>query len=666
MKTVSKKLLSFMLVAILLVSALPFQAFATNPHDDGHNTRPVQDGEYFHDIVCDDVNCMRYNDVLSDNESHIWNGSICTVCNYVHAIHTLDADGNCSVCDYKCPTHAWVDNPLVPAVGATCAAPGSTAGKICMTCGATKAPEPIAQLSHQYDSSHKCQLCGAPQPGTTITFRANPGTINGSETYTYFAFDGDIITDIPRPDARAEYNFLYWLGADGTKLYPNNTTSITYKSSMGTEFTAVWEAKTKHVEVYAVLNGNYGSPMSGYVWQGEAPENGDLLAYLTSNAAQSVKNALAMNPGYTWDEVFRDRMGNPLASGTANQGQNIYVNFTSIPYKLSFNADGGSVAPSSKIVYKGVKVGTLPTPVREGKVFMGWKDNNGKVYTENTVYEVAGDTNLTAEWKDQAKVYLRVYLNYNFSTPDRLLEVDQYVADDHISWSAIDAYLRKYYAPASGSSMVVNGLFDKSGWDGYRSNPYQERKTDIRVAANSGTEIYVMITGAAGVNTVPTNPTIPTNPTVPANGFWVRDLNGNLKWYNAGSSVPAGNGYWQYDANGNPTIWVMTTGNSGSSIPTNPTVPANGFWVRDLNGNLKWYPAGSSLPAGNGYWQYDSNGNPNIWVMTNGSTIPTYIIINGSNPKTGDTARIELAAAIMVLAAAALVTVMVLRKKKSV
>ena len=46
-------------------------------------------------------------------------------------------------------------------------------------------------------------------------------------------------------------------------------------------------------------------------------------------------------------------------------------------------------------------------------------------------------------------------------------------------------------------------------------------------------------------------------------------------------------------------------------------------------------------------------------------TVPTYIYI-GTNPKTGDTAKIENAAAIMVLAAAALVTVMALRKKKSV
>ena len=73
----------------------------------------------------------------------------------------------------------------------------------------------------------------------------------------------------------------------------------------------------------------------------------------------------------------------------------------------------------------------------------------------------------------------------------------------------------------------------------------------------------------------------------------------------------------------------------------------------------KMVDAGSSLPSGTGYWVLDANGNPNIWVMTGSSIIPTYIYV-GSNPKTGDTAKIEIAAAIMVLAAAALVTVMAL------
>ena len=103
------------------------------------------------------------------------------------------------------------------------------------------------------------------------------------------------------------------------------------------------------------------------------------------------------------------------------------------------------------------------------------------------------------------------------------------------------------------------------------------------------------------------------------------------------------------NANTGSTIVTGGTGNTGSTII--PTIPANGATT----------PAGAywvDLGNGNGYWVYPAPSSPN-------PTYPTYIII-GSNPKTGDTAKIEIAAAVMVLAAAALITVMALRKKKSV
>ena len=500
------------------------------------------------------------------------------------------------------------------AVNPGCETPGATAVMKCAICGFREGGAALPATGHKW-VGQVCEYCGAPQTSlpTTITIGLDPypGTINnGSSGAIYFTTDGGYLVNLPQPDPLEGYVFNGWRTEDGRIIYPNSSANATYEAAMRSNWTAVWAADTKHVEVYAVLNSNYSSPVSGCVWAGEVPSGANLLEYLKSDAIRgAVNNTLATYPGYSWDGIYRDRLGNALADGTPNQAQNVYVNFASVPYTLYFDADGGTVAPTSKTVYKGSKVGTLPTPVKSGMVFLGWRDTtDNTLYTADTIYNKAGDGMVKAVWKEEAKVYLRVYLNKNFDTPDRLLEVNSYVVDDHISWSAIDTMLRRYYTPAAGSTMVVNGLFDVNTWRGYRANPNQERKSDIRVAANSGTEIYVMITGVASGSTV-----VPTTPT----------------------------------------------------SPVNPTVPANGFWVRDLNGNLTWYPAGSSLPSGTGYWVLDANGNPNIWVMTGSSIIPTYIYV-GSNPKTGDTAKIEIAAAVMVLAAAALVTVMALRKKKSV
>lgn len=611
MKTVSKKLLSILLVAILLVSAIPFQAFA-DAHASTHviNWEPVD--AYTHDGKCADTTCDQNGNVVMPGISHDWNNGVCSLCNYICTHDWSNKDGKCKICGIACPTHRM--DEAVAAVNPGCETPGSTAFLRCATCGKEEGGATLNATGHSW-VGQVCQNCGATQntlPNTLPLYLIpNPGTINkGAVSAVYYATDGGYLVNLPQPDPLDGYIFNGWRTEDGRIIYPNSSANVTYDFNMGDEWYAVWVADTKHVEVYAVLNSNYSSPVSGCVWAGEVPSGANLLDYLKGDTiVTAVNNALATHPGYSWDRIYRDRLGNALADGTPNQAQNVYVNFASVPYTLYFDADGGTVAPTSKTVYKGSKVGTLPTPVKNGMVFLGWRDTtDNTLYTADTIYNKAGDGMVKAVWKEEAKVYLRVYLNKNFDTPDRLLEVNSYVVDDHISWSAIDAMLRKYYSPAPGSTMVVNGLFDVNTWGGYRANPNQERKSDIRVAANSGTEIYVMITGVGSGTTV-----VPTTPT----------------------------------------------------SPVNPTVPANGFWVRDLNGNLTWYPAGSTLPAGTGYWVLDASGNPNIWVMTSGSTIPTYIYI-GTNPKTGDTAKIEIAAAIMVLAAAALVTVMALRKKKSV
>ena len=44
-------------------------------------------------------------------------------------------------------------------------------------------------------------------------------------------------------------------------------------------------------------------------------------------------------------------------------------------------------------------VGELPSPALKGYTFTGWKDADGNTYTEDTVYNVLGDTTLYAQWR---------------------------------------------------------------------------------------------------------------------------------------------------------------------------------------------------------------------------------------------------------------------------
>ena len=61
-------------------------------------------------------------------------------------------------------------------------------------------------------------------------------------------------------------------------------------------------------------------------------------------------------------------------------------NETVTKYTITFNANGGSVETTSKELIKNAKLGTLPTPTREGYTFDGWytEATNGNIVTNET------------------------------------------------------------------------------------------------------------------------------------------------------------------------------------------------------------------------------------------------------------------------------------------
>jgi uncharacterized repeat protein (TIGR02543 family) len=71
------------------------------------------------------------------------------------------------------------------------------------------------------------------------------------------------------------------------------------------------------------------------------------------------------------------------------------------PYTIYFNANGGSVSPSSKYVVNGETYGELPTPYRSGYGFAGWytSRSGGTQITSSTSASLAYDgQTLYAHW----------------------------------------------------------------------------------------------------------------------------------------------------------------------------------------------------------------------------------------------------------------------------
>ena len=69
------------------------------------------------------------------------------------------------------------------------------------------------------------------------------------------------------------------------------------------------------------------------------------------------------------------------------------------PVTVSYDANGGSVSPSSHTKYYGDSYGTLPTPTREGYTFSGWYSTSSSVQiTSQTPVSFDRDHTLTAKW----------------------------------------------------------------------------------------------------------------------------------------------------------------------------------------------------------------------------------------------------------------------------
>lgn len=573
MKTVSKKLLSLLLVAILLVSALPFQAFADdhNLNFPDHVLSSWQYDDNTHWQLCNNEGCEYAGQRLNENA------------------HTYNADGVCTVC-YKVCDHTNQGLKDGTEVAADCIHSGKEKDLVCLTCGKvlqTGATIPATGV-HDWDANGVCKVCGAKQEGAAcqLVLDANGGTINGGSSMVLDVKHGYAIQSLPTP-TRGGYTFAGWYIKD-TDTRINIGTVYTF----GEKATAVakWTEITYRLTVRRVLNNNFSTAYT--IYNEEVPAGTPLLNYLNENVTAAVKSALAQTPGYTWEySYWKDYSGNqPLTAQDTlmNQAQTVYVNFKANSYTLYFDAGNGTVTPASKTVYFGSAVGTLPTPTLSGKVFRGWKDANGTVYDSTTVYKVASNNTLYAVWDDEALVMLYIYVNGNFNTCDRMILMDKYVKYDNISRSDVLTEIAKHYSAPYGYSLSIAGLFDESTWASYRANTSKAGTENIGITGDHLNKIYVMVNNAQSGTTI-----LPTNP-------------------------------------GSTTTTPSTTGPNGA------------YWVDTGNGNGYWvFPAPTS-PTNN-------NNNNN----------------NNSNPKTGDTAQLEVAAAVMILAAAALVTMMALRKKRA-
>ena len=114
---------------------------------------------------------------------------------------------------------------------------------------------------------------------------------------------------------------------------------------------------------------------------------------------------------------------------------------------VTFDANGGSVFPSSKQVIPGKSYGELPVPTRDGYTFDGWRTGLDSKVTEHTGVGRTVDHTLRAAWTENAT---------NSGNSNSTSSNDTSTSDNRPVFSSVSAYI-------SGGQIVLAGSVEASG-----------------------------------------------------------------------------------------------------------------------------------------------------------------------------------------------------------
>jgi uncharacterized repeat protein (TIGR02543 family) len=231
----------------------------------------------------------------------------------------------------------------------------------------------------------------------TVMFDAQGGAVSpASKTATY----GTAYGALPVP-TRADYAFGGWwteAGGAGTEVTAVAVVSLTADQTLYAKWTAHAYTVTFDAQGGAV------SPASKTVTYGAA-----YGALPTPTRTGYAFGGWRTGAGGTGAEVT----AGTAVSVAANQ--TLYAKWTANAYTVTFDAQGGAVSPASMAVTFGSAYGNLPTPVRTGYVFAGWRLETGNPVTALTVAATASDHTLYAAWTANEETDWRATVGVPFS-----------------------------------------------------------------------------------------------------------------------------------------------------------------------------------------------------------------------------------------------------------
>ncbi len=241
---------------------------------------------------------------------------------------------------------------------------------------------------------------------SAISYDTNGGVLPPDAVSTYV--EGRGLEELPTP-ARTGYTFAGWVDADN-----NPVESISEDATGEICLYATWEL----IDYTVVVNINGGTLTSG--------DTGDGAGAAIIPATYTVEDAAITLPSPTREGyVFAgwvDDEGSSVTEIAGGAVGNITLNATwiAINYAISYELNGGAFDETTTVPYSyTTDVSTqLPTPVRDGYIFMGWSyDSSDNVITTIEAGTI-GALTLSAVWAENLECTISYDLDGGYFAED--------------------------------------------------------------------------------------------------------------------------------------------------------------------------------------------------------------------------------------------------------
>ena len=234
----------------------------------------------------------------------------------------------------------------------------------------------------------------------TITFDAN-GATSGSVNNQTFTFDvPSHLND--NNYARTGYTFGGWTWEDENYADKVSVVNLTETDNDAITFVAVWIVHTYTI----TFNANEGTgTMEDQTFTYDLQANLSNNSFVLAGYTFTGWNTLANGDGTDYTN------NQSILNLTSIDDENIvlYAQWTVNTYLVSFNSNGGENIGDTLYINYGSEITDLPTPTKEGYVFLGWYLNGEKI-EEGTSFTLTDNVQLTAEWRQETQFTPILYI----------------------------------------------------------------------------------------------------------------------------------------------------------------------------------------------------------------------------------------------------------------